>query len=403
MTDRTAWTGGPWRFEYEPATIRFGEGSAAGLSEELDGLGLERALVVSGRTVGTTDAVVEPVRAGLGDRFGAMFAETTAEKRLSTAVAAAERYVETGADCIVGLGGGSSLDLAKMAAIAVGSDRSPAALGSALAETGTLPVPGEVPPLIAIPTTLAGADLSSGGGVSASAEEGLVGASTGGAVWDPSLMPAAIVADPSLVATTPRAILAPSAMNGFDKGIEALYAPTATPITDGTAANGLSLLVDGLPALGEAPVTADQLNPIVRGVLLVQYGMSRPGSSTLSLIHAFGHILSAAGPHQGTTHSVVAPHVLRYVFEGSGGPRPILAAALGVGGADDEGEAVVRAVADVRDAMGLPSRLRDLDGIQQDDLPNLAAEVLTDDLAGNVPPGVDPDPADMEAVLEAAW
>jgi alcohol dehydrogenase len=403
MTERTAWTGGPWRFEYDPATIRLGEGSVSALGDELARLGLERALVVTGGTVGTTEAVVGPVRKGLGDRLGEVFAETTPKKRLSTGVAAAGRFAEIDADCIVGLGGGSSLDVAKVAAITVGSDHLPAELGSALAETGTLPVPDEVPPLVAVPTTLAGADLSAGGGVTASADEGLVTESTGGGVWDPSLMPAALVADPEPIATTPRSILAASAMNGFDKGIEALYAPTGTPVTDGTAANGLSLLVDNLPALGEAPVTVDEVNPIVRGILLVQYGMSRPDASTLALIHAFGHVLSAAGPHQGTTHAVVAPHVLRYVFEGTGGPRPILAAALGVGGADDESEAVVRAVADVRDAMGLPSRLRDLDGIERDDRPKLAAAVLEDDLAENVPPELDPDPADMEAILEAAW
>ena len=403
MTARTPADGGPWRFEYDPAVIRFGEGSVGELADELGRHDLDRALVVTGRTVGTTEAVIGPVRDGLGDRLGDVFAETTPKKRLATGVAAAERFGEIDADCLVSLGGGSSLDVAKVAAIAARTDLSAEALGSALAETGTLPVPDAVPPIVAIPTTLAGADLSSGGGVSASAANGLVAESTGGGVWDPSLMPVALVADPELFATTPRSILAASAMNGFDKGVESLYAPTGTPITDGTAANGLSLLVDSLQALGEEPVTTAEMNPIVRGILLVQYGISRPDASNLSLIHAFGHALSAAGPHQGTAHATVAPEILRYVFERTDGPRPILADALGVGDAADPAEAVVTAVADVRDALGLPARVRDLEGIDREDVPALAAGVMADDLVANVPPGVEPDRDDVAAILERAW
>lgn len=403
MTVRTPADGGPWRFEYDPAAIRFGEGSVGDLADELEGHDLDEALVVTGQTVGTTEAVIGPVRGGLGNRLGDVFAETTPKKRLATGHAAAERFDEIDADCLVSLGGGSSLDVAKVAAIAVGSDRSAADLGSELEATGTLPVPDSVPPIIAVPTTLAGADLSSGGGVSASAENGLVEKSTGGGVWDPSLMPVSLVADPALFATTPRSTLAASAMNGFDKGIESLYAPTGTSITDGTAANGLSLLVDALPALGEDPVTTGELNPIVRGILLVQYGISRPDASNLSLIHAFGHALSAAGPHQGTAHATVAPEILRYVFERTDGPRPLLADSLGVGDESDPTEAVLTAVADVRDALGLPARLRDLEGIEHEDIPDLAAGVMADDLVANVPPAVEPDRDDMAAILERAW
>uniref|UniRef100_UPI000AF0170A iron-containing alcohol dehydrogenase n=1 Tax=Halarchaeum acidiphilum TaxID=489138 RepID=UPI000AF0170A len=50
------------------------------------------------------------------------------------------------------------------------------------------------------------------------------------------------------MATTPDRVLCASAMNGFDKGIETLYARAATPVTDGTAARGLALLREALPS-----------------------------------------------------------------------------------------------------------------------------------------------------------
>jgi alcohol dehydrogenase len=58
-----------FRFDYRPGTVRYGEHCVASLGEELEGLGADRALVVTGRTVGTTPAVIEPVREGLGDHL----------------------------------------------------------------------------------------------------------------------------------------------------------------------------------------------------------------------------------------------------------------------------------------------------------------------------------------------
>ncbi len=403
MSELVADLDGPFRFQYEPGTIRFGEGCVAHLSEELERRGLSRALVVSGQTVGTTEAVIEPVKAGLGDRLAGVFAETTPKKRLATAVAAAERYRELDADVLIGLGGGSSLDVTKQAAVAVASDRSPAELGTALAESGLLPVPESVPPIVSIPTTLAGAELSMGGGASAHPDGGLVDEPTGGGVGHPSLMPMLMVADPALFATTPQSVLAASAMNGFDKGIEAIYGPKATPITDGTAAHGLSLLVESLPALGDDPIDAATMNPIVRGILLVEYGMSRPDATTMSLIHAFGHAVSARGPHQGTAHAVVAPHVLEYVFGEADGRRAFLAEALGVGDAADHAAAVVSAVSDLRDALGQPRRLRDVDGLTTDDIPKIVDGVLDDRLINNLPPGVEADRDALDGIVEAAW
>jgi len=403
MADPTPAGDGPFRFEYDPAVIRFGEGCVADLGDELAAHGLDRALVVSGRTVGTAEDVIGPVRAGLGDRLGAVFAETTPEKRLATAVAAAERYRDVDADAIVGLGGGSSLDVAKQTAVVLASDRSPAELGAAFAATDTLPVPDDLPPIVAVPTTLAGADLSQGAGLNASPDGGLVDEPTSGGIGGRGLMPTALVADPALYATTPRSVLAASAMNGFDKGLESLYSPRATPITDATASRALALLVDALPTLGDDPVTAADLGPVVRGILLAQFGFSRPGESTLSLLHAFGHALSDAGVHQGTAHGVVAPHVVAFLLDADVVRRDLLADAVGVGDAATPDAAIVDAVADVRDALGLPGRLRSLDAVDRRDLPALADATLADDLSQNVPADLDLDRAALEEILEAAW
>ncbi|USZ70593.1 iron-containing alcohol dehydrogenase family protein [Natronosalvus halobius] len=394
-----------FRFEYEPGVLRFGTGCVDALSDELAQQGFDRALVVCGSTVGSTPEVIDPVKRGLGERLAGVFAETTASKRLSTAVDGLEAMRACDADVLVGLGGGSSLDVASVIAVLDASDREPAEVGQELAETGSISVPdGSLPPIVAVPTTLAGAEQSQVAGVTASPTNGLVDEPASGGVSDRRLMPRAVAYDPALFATTPKPILAASAMNGFDKGLETLYARNATPITDATAMRGLRLLRDGLEALGERSVDENLLQPIAEGIVLVQYGVSRPGETTLSIIHAFGHGLTRTyDVQQGTAHAIVAPRVLRYLFDTVDARRDLLAEALAPDHDGDPADAVVEAVEDVRKALDLPSRLRDVDGPEPEAFPAVAETILEDSFVGNAPPGLEPTAEEIEAVLQDAY
>lgn len=411
-----------FRFEYTPGTIRYGRDCVDALAVELASEGLERALVVCGQTVGNTPEVIDPVVSGLGDAHVDVFARTTPQKHLDTAVAAAERARQEDVDVLVSLGGGSSLDLAKVTATLVGGNYSHADAVEALAERGGLSVPDEPLPIVTIPTTLAGADLSIGAGVVVSPDdpENDSGERIGGGLWSPALMPTALFYDPVLFETTPRDVLAASAMNGFDKGIESLYARNASPVTDATAMRGLRLLQTGLPKLGRGNRDDETLRQVITGTVLVQYGISRADGTTMSLIHAFGHGLRAhAGLQQGAAHAIVAPHALSYLFEHVDGRRDLLAEALDVSSAHgtvDRGpdsteiresekiaQQVVDAVVEVRDALELPSQLRSVDSCTRADLEAIAATTLADSFIGNVPPGLDPTLEDLEGVLDEAW
>ncbi|QRV15655.1 iron-containing alcohol dehydrogenase [Haloterrigena salifodinae] len=396
-----------FRFDYDPATIRFGAGSVDDLGAELEALGLERALVVCGSTVGETPTVIEPVKSGLGDRLAGVFDETSAAKRLSTALAGCDRLEAEDADAIVSVGGGSSLDVATVISVLAANGYGPAAAGRELAETGTLPVPDEgLVPVVAVPTTLAGADLSNVAGIAADPDEGPVDETVSGGVSHPDLMPAAAVYDPELVATTPDSVLTGSAMNGFDKGIETLYAANATPVTDATARHGLEKLEDGLRAFGDGDRDVGTFEILLEGIVLVQYGISRPGETTLSIVHAFGHGLTAGyDVQQGAAHGIVVPHVLEYLFEREDvdARSGMLANALGVGDAADRGAAVVEAVAEIRDGLDLPAQLREVDGPQPEEFAAVAEAILDDAFMANAPPRLEPSVEEIEGILEAAW
>ncbi|MFB6171236.1 MAG: iron-containing alcohol dehydrogenase family protein [Haloarculaceae archaeon] len=397
------------RFAYDPPALVTGRGAAAAVGDELARVGSERALVVTGQTVGSTDAVMEPIRAGTGDRLVGEFAETTPDKRLETALAVAAHAREVDADALVAVGGGSSLDVAAFAAIALARDADDAALRDEFVAEGGLAVPaGDLCPLVAVPTTLAGADLSVVAGVTTVEDGDLVR----GAAFDGRLMPAAVVYDDALFETTPHDVLCASAMNGFDKGVETLYSPDGSPVTDATAVRGLGLLRDGLTALGAGERDPATIHDCVVGTMLVQYGVSRADGPddrvlTLSLIHAFGHgIARGYAVQQGGAHGIIAPHALSFLFDHVDGRRDLLATALGVDAPDDPGataEAVIDAVAEVRDALGLPTRLSEVDDIAEDDLPHIAQVVHDDGFMASTPAGFDPSVADVESVLRDAW
>ena len=394
-----------FRFDYTAGAIRYGTGSAARLSDELGEQGYERALIVTGEAVGANDDVMNPVKDGLGERLAGVFAGTTPRKRLSSAADALELARQVDADVLVAVGGGSSLDVAKGTSVLSTRSDTPEDAGAELAETGTIEMgEGDPLPIVAVPTTLAGADLSIVAGISAAADNGLVDEDVGGGLSDPRLMPQATLHDPALFATTPKKILVGSAMNGFNKGLETVYSRHATPITDATAAHGLKLMYRGLTELGDSEPTVEVLETISEGLLLVQYGIARPGLTTLSFIHAFGHTLRDGFQiQQGTAHAVITPDALGYIFERVDGNRDLLADVFDVADADEPTDAIVEAVAEMRDGLGLPSRLRELPGADRSILRQIAEDTIDDGFMPNIPEGLNPSADDIEEMLEGAW
>jgi len=400
-----------FRFDYAPGELRCGRGCVANLDEVLARRDLDSALVVTGTNVGSNARVMDPVEAGLGDRLAGVFAETSPQKYLKTGLDAARRLRDEGIEALVAVGSGSSLDTAKVVSALCSHPGLDTAAERAL-ETGTVPVAddGDAVPIVAVPTTLAGADLSVVAGVNLTLTPGARPDHEvpSGSLSDRRLMPTALCYDLSLFETTPKSVLCSSAMNGFDKAVECLYSPSNTPVTDATAMRALTLMQSGFETLPSEGMDDERLYEAVSGVVLAQYGLSTPDAYRASIIHAFGHGFSHDyDVHQGTVHGILAPHVLGLVFDHAHGRRDLLARGLGLdaaGATDDELAAgVIDAVAAVRDDLGLPTRLREVDGLARTDFESIAAVIHDDGFMSLTPTGVDPSPDDIVEVLEAAW
>lgn len=389
-------------FEYDNVAgrIAFGRGCAVDLGGMLADLGAERALVVCGSNVGANRDTMALVEDGLGDRLAGVFDGTAPDKNTRSAFEGREAMADHDADAIVAVGGGSSIDVARAIQALRADGRDYEAVREAVGERGALPVPdADFVPLVAIPTTLAGADLSTIGSVVFRESDDPLVASYEAV----NLMPEALFYDPDLFETTPVGALVGSAMNGFDKGIEALYARHANPLTDATAMRGLALLRRSLPRLAADDRAPEVMDNTVAGIIAVQYGRATRRPRLLSIIHAFGHGLREEGIQQGVAHAVMAPVALEYLFERIDGRRDLLATSLGVPNDEDAAEGVVDAVADVRNGMGLPARLRELEAMTEAALPRVARVVAEDRFMQNAPEGLEATEEDLLDALERAW
>lgn len=396
---------------YGPTEMMAGPGCVEALDCAVREAGGSSALVVAGRSVSEQPTVMDPILAGLGDTYAATFTEVTADKTYNSVRAAAEHVRGDSIDAVVGVGGGGCMDAARaVSVVATHPEADPQSLFADINERGELTLsklPNAPLPVVEVPTTLSGAEVTCAAGMNVMDSDGGHVVRTA-PIIHPSIWPAAIFYDPELAVETPKGVITTSAMNGLDHGIEMLYSRNAIPMTDATAAHGLRVLSDALPRLGASHGDVDAMGDAMVGVALATTGLIDPTSGPkYSIVHAFGHQLAQqCGIQQGLAHGVLAPDVLAYVFGNVDGRRELLANALCVdadGTAAENGDDIVKTVREVRDGLGLPSRLRDLDAVDRREFDALGAAIAGDIGLNFAPEGLNPTPESLTRVLERAW
>ncbi|MDQ6748199.1 MAG: iron-containing alcohol dehydrogenase [Candidatus Dormibacteraeota bacterium] len=174
---------------------------------------VRRALLLTGRTL-AGGSLIQGVRAAAGGRIVASFSEVATHNPTSSVVAAAEIYRASGADAMIAFGGGSVIDNAKAIAFHLQAR----------------------PPILALPTTLSGAEFACSFGQTD--DTTLV---KGG--WrDKTLTPRAVFLDPGLTAETPDWLWSASGMRAIDHAAEAILAINSHPFLDALAEAALAIL-----------------------------------------------------------------------------------------------------------------------------------------------------------------
>lgn len=321
----------PFSYDANPARIVFGAGALGQLPQELQRLGLQRALVLS--TPGQV-ALATRCTELLGAQAAGVFAQAAMHVPVDVARAACDEARRLAADSVVAIGGGSTTGLGKAIALELGL------------------------PVIAVPTTYAGSEVSPIWGLT---EAGLK--RTG---RSPKVLPRAVIYDPELSLTLPLATTVTSAINAIAHAAEGLYAPDGNPIVALMAEEGIRASAAAL-----APLRRDPRDVAARGDAL--YGAwlcgTVLGSVTMGLHHKLCHTLGGSFnlPHA-ETHTVVLPHALAYNAAAAPEAMTRIAKALG---AADAPLAVQRLARD----HGAPTSLAAI-GMQAADL-DRAAELAT--------------------------
>lgn len=337
-----------------PGRVVFGAGSVAGLPQELDRLGVKRALILS--TPGRS-ASAKTVAATLGVRVAGFF--DRAQMHTPVAIAEEARRVagELGADACVTVGGGSTIGL-----------------GKAIALTSSLPV-------LAVPTTYSGSEMTP-----------VYGLSEGGTKRtgrDLRVLPRVVIYDPELLAGLPAANSAASGMNAMAHCIEALYAHDSNPITSIVAEEGIRALAASLPVVVKELGNLDARSDSLYGAWLAGMSLAAAG---MALHHKLCHILGGSFnlPHA-ETHSIVLPHATRYNRDAA--PEAMARASRALGVAD-----VPAGIYDLEVKLGLKLALKDI-GMKESDL-DRAAQLATEN------PYPNPAPLSYDgirALLDAAY
>jgi len=193
-------------------------------------------------------------------------------------------------------------------------------------------------------------------------------------------MPLAVFSDPALFEPTPTSALAKSVMNGFNKGIETLYARNANNIRENRVIHGLRLLTDALPGVadGDSAVDSESMDRAVVVSVLVQ--LHRRGVIVQAFEYGFARRYNGT---QGALHAIVVPHVLRYLFARMEANRGLLATGLGIDSTEySDGElanAIIDAITAIRDAIGGSTSLSDIPETRERDLPAIT-QFIVDEL-----------------------
>ena len=368
--------------EYNPAVpsrVVFGLGKAATLGAEVAALGGKRALVLSGRSVAEQTDAVRRTRDALGNLAVGVYSGLTQRAPLATAVEAANLALSLDADTLVGIGGSTISDAARMIAVLMAEGISTV---DELSERGHREgmmlrpdLEGKALPLqVSIPTTLSAGEFNMGGGNVLDDKAGHKIR-----VGHPRLHADLIVLDPEMTEGTPDWLWLSSGVKALDHCIERLYCRGNQPAIDAPVLAAAEMLFDALPRSRQSDRDLEARMRCLMGAWMSMMGAP---NFAVGLSHAIGHIVGVKySVGHGYTSCVTQPYVMEFNRPVSASKQALLARAAGhnTAGMSDEAaaELAARTVDDFILGMGMPHSLRELE-IPEEDLPGIAELVLTD-------------------------
>lgn len=338
--------------------IEFGEGEVARLPEFLAALGVKRPLIATDHGL-LVSGLVDKVRGLIGDA-AVVFDQTPANPTEEAVNRAYALYKANGCDGIVGLGGGSSIDLAKAVRLLTGH---PGPLEQYTAVVGgAARIHGNVCKMIAVPTTAGTGSEVGRAAIIITASGRKLG------ILSSFMLPTIALCDPELTYGLPARLTAATGMDAISHCLETFMAPAYNPPAEAIALHGLDCGLGSIEAAiangSNVLARRNMMVSALEGALAFQKG--------LGAVHALTHPLGAIRElnlHHGTLNAVLMPSVLRFNREAIGEKWDVLARRMG-GPPDQIIDALNRRI-------GIPSGLREM-GVTESIMERVSHAALLD-------------------------
>ncbi len=359
------------RFSF-PTQVSFGPGAVRQLHEHLGELGIVRPLVVTdpGLKKSGVLAVVEAMLEESGTAF-TLFSGIEANPGEANVENALYAFRRGNCDGVIGLGGGSSLDVAKVVSV-LAANKGPLARYD-VRDGGNTSIKGPLSPVIAIPTTAGtGSEV---GRCSVITSESLERKFM---ICHPLMMPKMAILDPELTVGLPATITAYTGMDAFTHNLEALTVRVFHPMCDAIALKGIELVAQNLECAVKNP---EDLS--ARGYMMIAAMMGAVAfQKDLGAAHSLSHALSAVcGMQHGMANAICIVPVMRFNMEVAAAEYALVARCFGINTFDmPEREAAgkaIEAVAEINKRIGIPVSLAQA-GVKKEQLALLSKKAFED-------------------------
>ena len=283
-----------------PQNIIVGRGSLAKLPEVAEKSGGKKAFIISGphlNKMGIVQSCVDALKAkGIES---SVFTETEGNPSVETVDKASAAYKESGADFIVALGGGSPMDVAKAVGVV-------ARYGGSITEyEGADKVPGDIIPLIAVPTTAGtGSEVTAFSVITDHSRNYKL------TVFSYKLIPSYAILDAELLTTAPVSVAAACGIDAMVHALEAYISTAASPFSDAMAEKALELIGANIRCYAANRGDIEAAENMLVGSLFagIAFSWARLGD-----VHAMSHPVSAYFnvPH-GVANAILLPTIVEY-------------------------------------------------------------------------------------------
>lgn len=319
-----------------------------------------------------------------------VFSDITPNPRDYEVMNGVGKYLESGCDAIIAVGGGSPIDCAKAIGIVVSNRK------NILEYEGVDNIPLPAPPLICVPTTAGtGADVSQFAIINNT--EGRVKI----AIISKKIVPDIALIDPVPLTTLSPALTAHTGMDAITHSVEAFVSNASSPVTDIQALESIRLMSSYLLQAFNNPQSVGYRYQTMIASLLAGLAFS---NASLGAVHAMAHSLGGYSdlPH-GECNALLLEHVIDYNFDACPERYERIGRVMGVNGpfgaTGKIKREIIRALSSMREQLGVTETLGEL-GVSKSDIPQLAKKAIRDPCMATNPR--QPTIHDIERIYERA-